>query len=234
MTSYLPGGPAVIFGGIIFFLSRLLLMIAHIILLIYELARSPWDNVTSSIVIVILFTVVACFVIVFLNPSDERSNLSQIRIAFASSLIQATVMTGLLIAYVMARPRVYLIVVHSLNLAIIYGVLGFNSYRYHKLRLAPPSSSLHIPVRALITGDFEEIQAARPDYTRKSRNANRKTKSGAQNGEPSSGEGKDDTVAGGEEPSQAPALQPHPLAITSGGDILVGGGDDERRWWEKW
>lgn len=91
-------------------------MIAHIILLIYELARSSWDNVSSSIILLILFTVVACFIIIFLNPSDERSNLSKARIAFASSLIQSTVMTGFLIAYVMAKPRVYLIIVHSLDL----------------------------------------------------------------------------------------------------------------------
>lgn len=109
--------PAVIFCGIFILslLGRCLLLVAHIVLLIYELARSPWDNVTSSIMIVILFTVIACFVIIFLHPRGTRSNLSQARIAFASSLIQSTVMTGLLIAYVLARPRVYLIVVHSLN-----------------------------------------------------------------------------------------------------------------------
>lgn len=116
MASRLPVGSAAIYGGIVFFLSRFLIMVAHIILLIYELARSSWDNVASSIIIVILFTVIACFIIIFLHPSEERSNLSQARIAFASSLIQSTVMTGLLIAYVMARPRVYLIIVHSLDL----------------------------------------------------------------------------------------------------------------------
>ena len=116
MTSRLPIGPAVICGGIAFFLSRLLAMIAHIILLIYELARGSWDRAASSIMIVTLFTVVACFIVVFLYPSEDRSNLSQVRIAFASSLIQSSAMTGLLIAGVMARPRVSLIVIHSINL----------------------------------------------------------------------------------------------------------------------
>lgn len=113
MCSPIP--PAALYGGIAFFLSRFLIMIAHIILLIYELARS-WDNLASSIMIVILFAVVACFIIVFLNPSNERSNLSQARIAFLSSLTQSTVMTGLLIAYALAKPRVDLLIIHSLNL----------------------------------------------------------------------------------------------------------------------
>jgi hypothetical protein len=116
MTSRLPIGPTAIWGGIALFLSRFLAMIAHIILLIYELARGSWDRVASSIMIVTLFTVVACFIVVFLRPREDRSNLSQARIAFASSLIQSSAMTGLLIACVIARPRVSLIVIHSLNL----------------------------------------------------------------------------------------------------------------------
>lgn len=111
-------------------------------------------------------------------------------------------------------------------------MLGFNSQRYHQLRLAPPSSSHHIPFNTLIVGDMDRIRAARPDYTRKSRNANRKKTSGAKRREP--GEGKDDMAAGGKKPSQAPALQSHRLAITPEGDLLVGIGDDERGWWEKW
>ena len=116
MTSSLPGFPGALLGGFAFFLSRFLIMIAHIVLLIYELVRSSWDDAASSIMIVILLAVVACFAVVFLHPGDKRSNLSIARIAFASSLVQSTVMTGLLVAYVLAKPRVSLIVVHSLNL----------------------------------------------------------------------------------------------------------------------
>lgn len=105
-----------VYGGFAFFLSRFLIMIIHIVLLIYELVRNPWDTATSSIMIVTLLSVIACFIIVFLHTGDERSNLSQIRIAFASSLVQSTIMTGLLVAYVMARPRVSLISIHSLDL----------------------------------------------------------------------------------------------------------------------
>lgn len=74
---------------------------------------------------------------------------------------------------------------------------------------------------------MDRIRAARPDYTRKPRNTNRKKASGAKKGDP--GEGKDDTVAGNK-PSQAP----DEVAVTAEGDILVGSGDDGRRWWEKW
>ena len=77
------------------------------------------------------------------------------------------------------------------------------------------------------------MRAARPDYTRKSRNSNRKKKSGIKGQEPD--EGKDDIEAGEETLSQAPAPQSHQLELTSEGHILVGsGGGDERRWWEKW
>ena len=125
MTSALPIHPAILLGFILFFLSRFLVPIAHSVLLIYELARGPWDNAASSIIIATLFTVIACFIAIFLNPSfietfsrpsDERSNLSKERIGFVSILVQSTVMTGLLIAHVMVRPRVYLITIHSLNL----------------------------------------------------------------------------------------------------------------------
>lgn len=112
-------------------------------------------------------------------------------------------------------------------------MLGFNSRRYHQLRLAPPNSSLHIPFDALIVGDMGRIRAARPDYTRKTRNANKMKTSVDKRLE--AGEWEHNKVASEKELSQVPIPQPHQVAITSAGGLLVGsGGDDERRWWEKW
>lgn len=116
MTSWIPVHPAVLCGGVLFFLSRFLVMLAHFILLIYELARGPWDDFASGVMIATLFTIVTFIFMVVVNPSDERSNLSKARITLASSVAQSTVMTGLLVAYVLARPRVHLIVVYSLHL----------------------------------------------------------------------------------------------------------------------
>ena len=117
--------------------------------------------------------------------------------------------------------------------AILYGVLAVVSWRYHQLRLAPPNSSLHIPFRALIAGDLDRIRAARPDYTRKPRTANKKTTLGAKGQEAS--EDEENQVATAKEPSQVPVPQSHQIAITPEGHMLVGsGGGDERRWWEKW
>lgn len=116
MTSGLPVHPAALCGGALFFLCCFLLIIAHFILLIHELARGPWDNFASSVMIATLFAVVAFVVTFVVHPSEERSNLSRARISLASSVAQSTVMTGLLVAYVMARPRVYLVVVHSVHL----------------------------------------------------------------------------------------------------------------------
>jgi hypothetical protein len=117
--------------------------------------------------------------------------------------------------------------------AILYGVLAVISWRYHQLRLAPPNSSLHIPFNALIAGDIGRIRAARPDYTRKPRTANKKTTLGAKGQQ--AGEDEDNKGATAKEPSQVLIQQSHRLAITPEGDLLVGsGGDDERRWWEKW
>jgi hypothetical protein len=91
-------------------------MIVHIALLIHALAREGCCNDQSSILMLVTLLVVAgCFISQFLHPSDDRSNLAQARIHFASSLLQSMALTGLLVAYAMAQPRTYLVAIHSVN-----------------------------------------------------------------------------------------------------------------------
>lgn len=104
--------------------GRVTSQIAHIILLIYQLARSPWNNAVSGIMIATLFAVVACiiarlavFCIFSVRMGGIDGSLTDHGTRVISSLVQTGILTGLLVAYIdITEPWVALIAVHSINL----------------------------------------------------------------------------------------------------------------------
>lgn len=99
-------------------LFRPLLIYAHIGLLIYELVRSPWDDVVSGIMIATIPAAVACFVIMCWPDSEKRTNLAQRRINFFVCLGEAVVMIALLVAYAVtaSQPSIPLLVPPSVHM----------------------------------------------------------------------------------------------------------------------
>ncbi|KAH8179147.1 hypothetical protein LIA77_00666 [Sarocladium implicatum] len=97
--------------------------VAHLIILVYELAAKPWDNVCSSLMIVTALFLIACLaiaiaVLIILRSDAHMTELGNARIYFLASLAQATGMVGLFIAWVLVmkhRP-ISLLVIHPFNM----------------------------------------------------------------------------------------------------------------------
>ena len=80
------------------------------------------------------------------------------------------------------------------------------------------------------------MRAARPDYSRKTLDARKRTEKETSNAAPckDEGVGSDSDATKRIEVSSAPTPK-HKFGITQDGNITVGeAGGDERKWWEKW